>query len=91
MSANGFLSIVARLGSIMMPERGKHGAKIKKALGRITESFVFFAGWRKLLSVFLFEKLLVLVVELINATGAIDELHLTRVEGVRSAGDFKFH
>ena len=39
----------------------------------------------------LLEELLVLAVELVNATGAVDELHLTRVEGVRSAGDFKLH
>ena len=32
----------------------------------------------------LLEELLVLAVELVNATGAVDELHLTRVEGVRT-------
>ena len=35
-----------------------------------------------LLGFLLLEELLVLVVELINTTGAVDELHLTRVEGV---------
>ena len=44
-----------------------------------------------LLGFLLLEELLVLVVELINTTGAVDELHLTRVEGVRGAGDFELH
>ncbi len=35
-----------------------------------------------LLGFFLFEELLVLVVELIDATGAVNELHLTSIEGV---------
>ena len=46
---------------------------------------------RLLLGLFLLKELLVLVVELINATGSVNEFHLTSVERVRSAGDFELH
>ena len=48
------------------------------------ESFLFMTTvlWRRLLGFLLLEELLVLAVELIDATGAIDEFHLAGVEGM---------
>ena len=56
------------------------GLRQKKALGGPRASF--FDTVLCLFGFLLFEELLVLVVELINATGAVDELHLTSIEGV---------
>ena len=60
--------------TIMMPRQKKSPRDCK--------SFPFFGFLSNLLGFLLLEELLVLVVELINTTGAVDELHLTRVEGV---------
>ena len=38
--------------------------------------------YKKLLGIFLFKEFLILAIELINATSAIDELHLTSIERV---------
>ena len=60
---------------------GNNNAKAQKKLLRQARAS-FFLMLSNLLGFLLFEELLVLVVELINTTGAVDELHLTRVEGV---------
>ena len=59
--------------TIIMPRQKKSPRECK--------SFLFVVV-SNLLGFLLLEELLVLVVELINTTGAVDELHLTRVEGV---------
>jgi len=48
------------------------------------ESFLFITTvlGRRLLGILLFEELLVLAVELIDTTGAVNELHLASVERV---------
>lgn len=58
-----------------------NNAKAKKKALATGKSFILLI-WFNLLGFLLLEELLVLVVELINTTGAVDELHLTRVEGV---------
>lgn len=58
-----------------------NNAKAKKKALATGKSFILLI-WFNLLGFLLLEELLVLVVELINTTGAVDELHLTRVEGM---------
>ena len=82
MSAKRGLCDVARIGSIMMPQRESAGKDKKSPRKNNRELRLFFIGCHKSLGLFLLEELLVLAVELIDATGAIDEFHLTRIEGV---------
>ena len=72
---------VLHLIKYMAQRYDNNDAKAKKKPSRLARAS-FFLIWSNLLSFLLLEELLVLVVELINTTGAVDELHLTRVEGV---------
>ena len=58
-----------------------NNAKAKKKPSRLQE-LPFFRFLSNLLGFLLLEELLVLVVELIHTTGAVDQLHLTGVEGM---------
>ena len=80
MATNCQLAAVSHLIIYVAQRYDNNNAKAKKS-PRECKSFLFVVV-SNLLGFLLLEELLVLVVELINTTGAVDELHLTRVEGM---------
>ena len=74
-------AVVLHLILYMAQRYDNNDAKAKKKALATGKRFILLI-WFNLLGFLLLEELLVLVVELINTTGAVDELHLTRVEGV---------
>lgn len=49
---------------------------------RTLESFISVTPFKRLLRFLLFEELLILAIEFIDATGAVNKFHLTSIEGV---------
>ena len=81
MATNCQLAAVSHLIIYVAQRYDNNNAKAKKKPSRLQE-LPFFDVASNLLGFLLLEELLVLVVELINTTGAVDELHLTGVEGM---------
>ncbi len=81
MATNCQLAAVSHLIIYVAQRYDNNNAKAQKKALAIGKGFPFSVA-SNLLGFLLLEEFLVLVVELIHTTGAVDEFHLTGVEGM---------